>query len=360
MPITALQLTALLTRAIFSTCCFFLTLLFILKIINAKRTGIEISPFLGTGLVVFFYGITHICWAFYDYNIYEYGFAVVNNQYMLDIYKTGILVGFCGIIALVFISEKILGKTKYLFTIFSVISCIYSIFFLFKIDQIRLFTFISMPISSIIVIFTLIYTIIVKTKGFVRKRFVFAFLGFVGFFVFYLLETEAGMSLLGLSREIAAIIAITGSIGSFIVVASIFLSFETFTEFDWTEKLRELFIIAPNGATLFHYSFLKKPNLPAPDLISSGLTGIKDILAEMVQSTKVLKVVDHQDTKIIFEYGTYSTIALIADENFKIYHSKLTLLITKFENLFQDVLSHWTGEVDVFIPSGRLIKEIFS
>ncbi|HUY01564.1 MAG TPA: hypothetical protein VMV49_18515 [Candidatus Deferrimicrobium sp.] len=216
-----------------------------------------------------------------------------------------------------------------------------------------------MPISSVIVFFTLIYTIIVKTKGFVRKRFVFAFLGFMGFFFSYLVETEAGMSLLGLSREIAAIISTTGSIGSFIVWATVFLSFETFTEFDWAEKLRELFIIAPSGATLFHYSFMDKPNLPSPDLISSGLTGIKDILAEMVQSTKVLKVVEHQDTKIIFEYGTYSTIALIADENFKIYHSKLTLLKNKFENLFQDFLTYWTGEVDVFIPSGRLIEEIF-
>lgn len=360
MPITELQLTALMFRVIFSTCCFFLTLMFFIKIINAKKTGIEISPFLGTGLLIFFYGITHICWMFHDYYIYEYGLSVVNTPNMLDIYKVAIITGFCGIIGLVFICEKILGKTKYLFTIFSIISCIYSVFFLFKIDQIRLVTYISMPISSIIVIITCIYTIFFKTKGFVRKRFVFAFLGLAGFFVFYLVETEAVMSLLGLSREIASIISTTGSIGSFILWASIFLSFETFTEFDWTEKLRELFIIAPNGATLFHYSFMKKPILPAPDLISSGLTGIKDILAEMVQSTKVLKVVDHQDVKIIFEYGTYSTIALIADENFKIYHSKLTLLIAKFENLFQDFLSHWHGEVEVFIPSGRLIEEIFS
>ncbi len=360
MPITELQLSALILRVIFSTTCYFLALIFLLKIINAKKTEIEISPFLGVGLFGFFYGITHICWTFYDYNIYEYGFAIVNNQNILDIYKTAIIAAFCGIITLVFISEKILGKTKYIFTIFSIISCIYSIFFLFKIDQIRLVAYISMPICAIIVIIACIYTIFFKTKGFVRKRFVFAFLGLVGFFVFYLVETEVVMSLLGLSREIGSIISTTGSIGSFILWASIFLSFETFTEFDWTEKLRELFIIAPNGATLFHYSFIKKPILPAPDLISSGLTGIKDILAEMVQSTKVLKVVDHQDVKIIFEYGTYSTIALIVDENFKIYHSKLTLLIAKFENLFQDFLSHWSGEVEVFIPSRRLIEEIFS
>ncbi|HUY01563.1 MAG TPA: hypothetical protein VMV49_18510 [Candidatus Deferrimicrobium sp.] len=114
MPITTIQLTALLFRAIFATCCFFLTLMFLLKIINAKKKGIEISPFLGTGLIGFFYGITHICWIYYDYAIYEYGLSVINTQYILNVYKTAVLMGFCGIIAMVFLCEKILGKTKYL------------------------------------------------------------------------------------------------------------------------------------------------------------------------------------------------------------------------------------------------------
>ncbi|UCG68453.1 MAG: hypothetical protein JSV09_11645, partial [Thermoplasmata archaeon] len=95
------------------------------------------------------------------------------------------------------------------------------------------------------------------------------------------------------------------------------------------------------------------------DLISSGLTGVKDIIAEMVHSQQVLKVVDHQDIKILFEYGTYSTIALIAYENLHIFHSKLASLTKQFENLFQDVLSQWKGEIDVFRPTKRLIEDIF-
>ena len=133
----------------------------------------------------------------------------------------------------------------------------------------------------------------------------------------------------------------------------------SFTEFNWADKMREIFFIAPNGVTLLHYSFEIEGKSQEPDLISSGLTGIKGILTEMVQSTKQLKVVDHQDVKIIFEYGLYSTLALITYENLHIYHSKLVTLINKFEQLFQDVLSHWKGDIEVFIPARRLVEEIF-
>ena len=78
-----------------------------------------------------------------------------------------------------------------------------------------------------------------------------------------------------------------------------------------------------------------------------------------MRSDKVLKVVDHQDVKIVFEYGTYSTLALVAFENLRIYHSKLASLIEKFENLFQDTLANWKGETEVFIPSKQLIEETF-
>lgn len=139
----------------------------------------------------------------------------------------------------------------------------------------------------------------------------------------------------------------------------ILLSIETLTEFEWRDKLKELFIIAPNGGTLFHYNFEKETDFHEPDLITAGLTGVKDILAEMVQSKEKLKVVDHQDIKIIFEYGTYSILALITYENLRIYHSKLAQLMKQFEKFYQDVFIHWSGEIEVFRPSKELIEEIF-
>ncbi|MFX1453210.1 MAG: hypothetical protein ACFFCM_20420, partial [Promethearchaeota archaeon] len=197
------------------------------------------------------------------------------------------------------------------------------------------------------------------TKGEIRNKMKWVFIGFLTFMVFYMLDSELIKNILPLHPQITTIIAMTGLIFIISWWGYIFLSFETFTEFGWKEKLKELYIIAPNGGTLFHYSFEKETIQKVHDLVSAGLTGYKEIIAEIIQSKQTLKVMDHQDLKILFEYGTYSTIALIAYENLKIYQSKLDSLIKQFENLFQDVLSNWNGETELFLPSKRLIEEIF-
>ena len=110
---------------------------------------------------------------------------------------------------------------------------------------------------------------------------------------------------------------------------------------------------------IFHYSFSKSEKEQDYDLISSGLTGVKGILGEMIESKQKLRNVDHQDVKIIFEYGKFTTIALITYENLRIYYPKLASLSAQFENLFQDVLPNWTGETEIFLPASQLIGEIF-
>ena len=358
MAITNLQLTALIIRVILATIGFNITLIFLLKIKNAQKTGIEISPFLGSGLMFFCFGITHVFWTYYEYNIYEYG-LIIETAEMLMLYKGAVLAAFCGLIGIAFLCEKMFGKTKYIFTILSVISAVYAVVFLFTLNELRIFTFITMPIIAVFITFILIHTIIVKTKGEIRKKMVYAFLCLLGFYLLYLIDTEIGYSLLPFPREVVSMISMISALFIVVFWAQIFLSFETFSEFGWEKKLKELFIIAPNGATLFHYSFVKKTKTQSTDLISAGLTGVKDILAEMIQSKQALKTVDHQDVKILFEYGNYSTIALVVYEDFRIYRSKLTTLSTQFEQLFQDVLSHWTGDIEIFLPSKQLIEDVF-
>jgi len=285
------------------------------------------------------------------------------TAYNLEIdilYTIGSLLGFCGFIGLVFFSEKMFGKTKYAFTIFSIISFIYGIFLIDNSENFGIFTTITLPIIFSIVVINFIYSLVVRTKGEIRKKMALAFFALIGMFSFYyFLDRKTGGVIFSIPRELLMIISMSGVTIFSIILGFVILSFETFTEFGWKEKMRELFIIGPNGAPLFHYSFAKKASPREPDLIAVGLTGFKDVLAEMMQSKKALKVVDHQDVKIIFEYGTYSTLALVVFENLRIYHSKLVSLIVDFEHLFQDVLSQWKGEVTSFLPSKRLIENVF-
>ncbi|MFX0133206.1 MAG: hypothetical protein ACFFDN_06135 [Candidatus Hodarchaeota archaeon] len=353
MIMNFLQFISLLFRFAFSISAFFLAVMFFLKVARAKVPTFDLYSFLGLGIFALFIGIMEILFIFYYFFIFQF------DQEIFSYYALSTFTGYFGMIGFVFFSEKMLGKTKYAFTIFSIISFIYGIVFINNVNDLRLYSTITTPISAIIVFINFTYSLIVKTKGEIRKKMKYSIIISLFMCFFYIMATALGKWFLPLPEELRVIISMVGLIITIFIWGIIFLSFETFTEFGWKEKLKELYIIAPNGGTLFHYSFEKESIKKVHDLISSGLTGFKEVIAEMIQSKQTLKVIDHEDLKILFEYGNYSTLALITYENLRIYHSKLDSLIKQFENLFQDVLSDWKGETEVFRPSKRLIEEIF-
>ena len=353
MPLDVLWFTTLLLRIGLSIVAFYIALLFFIKVKRAKETGFDLSAFMGLAIFAFFVGIMEIIYTYFYYYVFQF------NLDIFGLYLAAMTFGSIGITGLAFLSEKMFRKTKYALTIFSISFIVLTIFFLRTIEDIQFFSTVIQCSVVLFLIVIFIHSLILKTKGEIRRKMEWSLLGFIGIFFFYMLDTEVGQSLVPLPNEITIIISLVGLIIVTIFWGLIFLSFETFTEFGWKDQLKELFIIAPNGGTLFHYSFKKETDSHEPDLITSGLTGIKDILAEMVQSQEKLKTVDHQDVKILFEYGTYSTLALIAYENLRIYHSKLAQLINQFEKFFHEFLIHWSGEIEVFRPSKELIEEIF-
>ncbi len=352
MPINELQLTILLLKFGISIGCDFIAVLFFLKIKKTRKTGVEISPFLGFALAILLFGLMHIIYLYYDFFQWDSGIQSV------ILYKAANIVGSCGITGLVFLAEKMLHKTKFIFTIIYILCAFYGIFFLSIISDLRLLFTIINILSAPIIFTSFLISMILKTKGEIRRKMGVAFVCYFGFLFSYLLGSESFYTFINLPGEPAMIISYVGQFFTLMIWGVMFLGFETFTEFGWKEKIKELFIIAPNGITLIHYKFQDLTPIHSPDLFSAGITGVKDILAEMVQSKQTLKIVDHQDVKVIFEYGNYSTLALVAYENLRIYQSKLAILSQQFENLFQDVLSEWNGETEVFIPSKRLIAEI--
>ncbi len=348
-----IQVTSLFLYIALAVCAFYLAIMFFEKIIQARGSGVDLSPIFGLTFFVLFFGIVYICWAYNHYFEFEYGLPV------LSIYKLGILMTYFALIGVVFFSEKIIGKTKFAFTIFSIGCCIFGIFFTYSEFDLRLFTYITNPITIAFIFISFIYFLKVKTTGEIRKQMSLVIICYIGFLLFFILDIEGIKNNLPIPREITSIISSIGVMITLINLGNIFLRFETFTEFGWKEKLKELYIIAPNGVTLFHHSFKIRERNQDYDLISSSLTGIESILGEMVESEKKLKILDHQDVQIIFEYGDYITMALIVHENLKIYYPKLISLRIKFEDLFQDVLRNWAGNIEVFRPTTQLVYEYF-
>jgi hypothetical protein len=352
MDLDILGFTEVGLRFIMIATLVYIALLFFLKIKRARGKGVELSPFLGLALLFLLFGICQIFFAYHYY--YE-----LEGISSFELYKTAVLLGYGMLISLVFVAERILKKTYYAFTLFSIGACIYGALFLYTEPALRRLTYITMPISMLIVLISYTYIFVVKTEGSLRRKMASAVIALTAFFMFYAVTTDRAREVLPFPEEGTLILGESGIILSLAIFAFIFLGFETITEFGWKEKLRELFIISSGGVTLYHHSFEAAPESADTDLISSGLTGVRGILAEMIKSTATLKVVDHEDVKLIFEYGPHCTLALIVYENLRIYHSKLLALRTRFERVFDEVLADWNGEVGVFLPTKQLIADLF-
>ena len=137
-----LQFTSLIIRAILCVGGILLAYMFFLKTKQIMGSGIDLSPFLGIGIFFLFAGISQMFFTYYFYFIFEFDLEPI------FIYACASYTGIYGIIGLVFFSEKMLGKTKYAFTIFSIISCIYGIFFINTVSDLRFFSNIMMPITT--------------------------------------------------------------------------------------------------------------------------------------------------------------------------------------------------------------------
>jgi len=148
-----------------------------------------------------------------------------------------------------------------------------------------------------------------------------------------------------------------------VLIASIlvgygFWSVPSFTEFDWREKIRQLYILSPEGLCLFQQT-IRIESVADKDLLGGSLMAVQSLMKEMIQSDQSLQVIDHGDAKIIFEQSPHAVVIMIADEDLYIVHHKLQQLLKEFEVLFGDVMYRWSGNLDLFKPFQPIVNKIF-
>jgi hypothetical protein len=202
-----------------------------------------------------------------------------------------------------------------------------------------------------------LYWIFIKpSSGFLRQRIILATLGIfmVGigiFFRFSFLSESVGDFMYPLGTMIAIIGLCLFGYG--------FAAFSTFTDLNWKEKLREIFIIKPNGICVYAYSFEQNRSIADSDLIAGGFSGIQSLLSEIVHTSETLQLIDYQNVKIMLERGKYHMFILIIKEQSSIIRYKLKVFIQEFYEFFKDVVEIWDNNVDIFKPTGTLIQKIF-
>lgn len=277
---------------------------------------------------------------------------LINSKYYFIFVITFIVI-VAGI--LIFIAERIVRKnTKHLFLIYFLIAITMFIFFrIFDIAILRgVFFIVSIPLAVLIGLF--IYKLVWKTSGQLRQKMIIVVIGSTMFILILIYEiilllTGEGVQLF----ENKGIILIAS-----ILIGYGFYTIPSFTEFEWPEKIRHLYILNLNGLCLLQQSFKKMQPIDE-DLLGGSLTAIQSLMKEMIQSDKALEIIDHGDTKIIFERTPYAIGIIIADENLYILHYKLKQLLNEFDLIFGPIMKDWTGNLDIFKPFRPTVNRIF-
>ncbi len=257
---------------------------------------------------------------------------------------------------LIFIAERIIRKkTHHLFLFyFIVFSVLLSILYTQEIPIFRGIFFVGgIPFWFLIAFF--VHRLVWKTSGELRKKMVIAVIGlglFMMAFTQTLIFTLQGRFELAIRFKALVLLAATLTTYGFYTIPS-------FTEFDWPDKIRHLYILNPNGGMcIFQHSF-RAESIRDQDLFSGSLMAIQSLMQEMISSDKVLKTIDHEDAKIMFEQSPHAVTIMIADEDLQIVHYKMQEVLKEFEHIFGSIMEHWTGNLDIFSPLKPIMNKIF-
>jgi len=93
--------------------------------------------------------------------------------------------------------------------------------------------------------------------------------------------------------------------------------------------------------------------------VAGVLSGVITIISEITQSKKQLRKIDKQGVFLLFGYGKYHIVALIATMELPVLFKKLDEFSKDFENRFSKDLKTFQGNVSRFVPTKNLIKKYF-
>jgi hypothetical protein len=306
--------------------------------------------------IITFLGLYFLCLAIGRMILIANDFPPANNNFL---YLSGVGLSLLGMVFFIHLAEIIIPKNTH--HIFTLLSCatLLSIFFV-GIPTAKNILYAMLPLIFLIGFIFLGY-LIHQTIGSVRTNFILVFIGQWAFGFGQGFNTDLISDWftyeVGFDIQPIGLILIIGGLG---LIAIAFWRLPSFSEIEWHSKMVSLFVITnEHGICCVHFPFRKYTGKMSPQLVSSGVSGVITIVKEMTSSKKHLKYVDQEDVKLIFEYGLYTTAALLAEEDLEIYHAKLKRFLDEFESEFIQYLINWTGSIQEFEPAMQIITRIF-
>jgi len=143
-----------------------------------------------------------------------------------------------------------------------------------------------------------------------------------------------------------------------ILLFAFFISLPPFSEFEWEEKMEQVFIMDKGGVCLFNESFEEEATLMDDALVAGAITSVNLLLQELT-SDKGIVVINKKGTTIVIFPGKRTYGVIFCTEELNYIKVLLKKFVERFEALYDNVLINWDGNVDVFEPARTIVTEIF-
>lgn len=254
----------------------------------------------------------------------------------------------------VYVGERIIKrKTRHVFLLYFVfVAALYYIFKILNVPNLGYYIILLIPIGVLIILF--VYHLVWKASGQIRQKMIIFIIGYILFLVAIIQIVQVILfNQYIIPLEIKTLVLIATVLSGYS-----FYSIPSFTEFDWAKKIRHLYMLTPQGICIFQKSF-KIKSIADEDLFGGSLVAIQSLMQEMIKSDKMLRVIDHEDAKIIFKQGPHAIAIMVADEDLSIVQFKLEKLLKEFEFIFGNIMEKWAGNLNLFQPLEAIINRIF-
>ncbi len=302
-----------------------------------------------------------LAWAVFMFGMASNSFSFIMSDFyftdpagILLWTKTGYIAMMIALLGFFIALEQILPYVTHdLFTGLGVASIIITILLpLEYLNYIALFT--SLLTFVMLVLFSIYYLRI--TAGEIKTAMRLIVIGFIVGFLGYIGRSDTVYSSFGpMVYTIAALFLV---IGLLILGATVF-SGPALDELDWDNQLLELYVIHENGLLMFHYEFSRIVNLDE-NLTAAGISGIQNLLQEIVHSTEGLNFLSIGRLSILFAHGEHFTVVLLAKHPYRVLLAKVKEFVEIFQVVFGSEIKDPAINTEKFVGTEEIVQNIFT
>jgi len=347
-----LRFPQLIIEFIFIIVCIELGIVFFIRYFRQEKTLRNLQD-LGYGFLLGGFGLMSLWFLISDY------FASPSVRIIFLIFGYYTLM----FSALFFIScmenyRKYLLFKRFFTMSFILITSIFTIGIILDLENSRILSVIPWPLF---LLFFFIYLIDFSKKVQNRERVIIGLLKFIpGFMLLiigFALTTFLFEDVLGLNMRIVGALL---QLIAIILLFGFFSSLPPFSEFEWEQKIEQVFIMARAGICLYNENLLgiKEKELIDENLIAGAITSVNLLLEELTSDTGVV-VINKKGKSIVIYPGKYVYGVIFCSEELNYIRVLAKRFVDKFETVYSHILINWDGEITIFKPTTNIVREIF-